>query len=192
MRKYLLERSAFGIIKDTLEIYSRHFLPIFFASLPILPFVFLQDYALIQDEGAMIESGAISLDYFVSLFVISIITIMVSEICLGNRPGLMRAYRRLSPRMLSRMVATYSGILLIFFGGGYLLQAVAELELSETLKRMLMIAIASLTIVFRALTIYIPCVVILEHKWGSRLTSAALNWLKSVSSATLPLSSHTF
>lgn len=175
MRRDLRERSTLGIVKDIFEVYRDNFRVIFLASLLALPFAFIQDGARVlpQDTGLgrqaenLIGAAGLALSYVASLFVVSLVTILISNAWLGYRPSLSRAYERFSPRVIKRMLVTYVPILLVSGGGIFLSQSAEEIfEGRGLLQSGVPLATGLLLLVFLALTLFIPCVVVLEGSSG--------------------------
>jgi hypothetical protein len=174
MRRDLRERSTLGIIKDTFEIYLENFRVIFLASLLALPFASIQDCARIlpsdaglgQKAANLIGAVGLALSYVTSLFVVSLVTILISNVWLGYRPSLSRAYKRFFSRIILKMLVTYVPILLISAGGIFLAQSAEQLFEGRSLLQLgIPVVTALLLVVFLALTLFIPCVVVLEGSY---------------------------
>ena len=90
---YIVERTGGEIVRDSLRIYREHFgVLIAIYAVPLLPVVALSAYA-VGSGSAGAAGTAEALRWGVELFPTGAVTVAVSDICLGNRPGLRSAYR---------------------------------------------------------------------------------------------------
>ena len=95
MANYLREQSAGEIIRNTFEIYGRNFWELVLAyTFPILPIIIFR-----SELTALFGQRAYWSIYFFTYvfiypFVSVAITVIVSDACLGNRPSLRRAFRK--------------------------------------------------------------------------------------------------
>jgi hypothetical protein len=121
MRNYIQEQSAGEIIKGVFDIYGRNFLTIFLIYvLPLLPVTFLQAHARAEKDIGL--TGIASLLYLVvMLFVLPAITVAVSDICVGNKVGFWRSYRRAFGKTVLQYWITYLLLTLVLLGGFLLL-----------------------------------------------------------------------
>ena len=176
MKRLSQARSTAGIIRDTFEVYGRNFRVIFIASLVSLPFAVLQDAAMVRGvvDG---ESPApyhlpvavigLSVNYVASLFATSLVTITVSYAYKGFTPSLSRTFRRLAGLPLGKMLLTYVPFLLLPIGAAYLVQfAYESLEGPGLLQPAVTAVVAFAALAFITLTLFIPCVVVIEAGWG--------------------------
>jgi hypothetical protein len=112
--RYLQEHTAGSIIRLTLRLYLRHFGVLVLVSLPLLPFRLVQ-----QIEATLLNVvGAVG---YVLVYVPTWLatTVVVSDVCVGNRPRVVRSYRRGLGRRSLRVFATYA-LWLAFVGLGLL------------------------------------------------------------------------
>jgi hypothetical protein len=108
---YLQPQTLTSVVRHTYGIYFRHWLAVCLAYLPMLPGGVLS--ALLPPEGgaAMLVSV---LHMFVAVLVGSVLTVQVSDICLGVKPSVRRAYRR-AFAMPGRLIGSYLLMLLLVF-----------------------------------------------------------------------------
>lgn len=94
-QRYLRSESAFAVIWKAMRIYIRHFgvLLLTFA-LPTLPFDILALAGLREGEGTLAITAAIG-SLLAAIFALSAVCVVGSDICMGNKPSLRRAYRRI-------------------------------------------------------------------------------------------------
>jgi hypothetical protein len=117
VRYYLRQQSTGEILRTTFDVYRRYFFTLVaIYMVPILPFAVWSFY-LSQTTGE-----TFNIAYFaataIEAFPFLAITVAISEIALGNRPSLVRAYCRVFgrnfPNILFTYVLFYSGLLLAF------------------------------------------------------------------------------
>lgn len=107
MRSYLGAQSSRDILHNSLLLYARNFAPLIaIYLLPTLPVRIWAGY-LARTTGEVFNTA-----YYIGLIVEMIpmmaITVAVSEICMGNRPSVMRAYGRVLRRRPGKVFATYA------------------------------------------------------------------------------------
>src|SRR6185436_1100615 len=108
MNNYVGQKTVSQILGNALKIYRDHFLIILLAFLPALPFAILRDVAWGFAETVWVKTLAAGFDYFFSLLVVPLVmTVVVSDICVGNPPSLLRSFRRLRVLTLSKLAVTY-------------------------------------------------------------------------------------
>lgn len=122
---YLREFSVGGLLRCSLQIYRRNFLTLFLIyALPAFPFGVAQMEA--QSTGRpMLALIAVCFNLLVGLVAFGAITIAVSGICIGERPGVIRSYRALGGATLARLAwanllqlaALFVGFLLLVVPG---------------------------------------------------------------------------
>lgn len=115
MRYFLRQQSTGEILRTTFDIYRRHFFVLVLIYMaPILPFQ-LWDIFLRQTTGRTFNVAT-----YVVLAVANLpfmaITVAISEIALGNRPSVARAYSRVFDRRFVPILVTY-----LLLQGGFLL-----------------------------------------------------------------------
>ncbi len=130
MANYITERTAGQILSDSIRLYFRHLPAIFLIYLlPMLPILLLEaDAAGRGDETGELIFGA--LDTVVSSFTLGAVAFAISDICLGNRPSVVRSYgalfRMFWPYLgayLIYTVATIAGLALLIVPGFYVMVA---------------------------------------------------------------------
>ena len=130
--RYLRRQSVVELLRNALHIYRHHFLVVFVASAPFeIPFDAFLDYATSGDS--------ISVAWYIAGFLpllcassigAGIQTVLLSDVLLGNAPGIRRAYSRVFGRRFWPFFATTllanSAIMLGFFAAivpGFILLA---------------------------------------------------------------------
>ena len=146
MNSYLRQLSIGEIFRGCFTIYRHHFFIIaalYF--LPLFPFEYLKLELLKQGE-----MNSYWLAYIISLLPSSLayaaITVALSDICLGNRPRIMRSYKYVFGPIIWKLLATN------------LLQIVVML-----IGFVLLIVPG---IIFSLWLIFVPIIVVLENTWG--------------------------
>jgi len=125
---YLREHSVGSILRSSFRIYRQNFRTLFLIyCLPTLPFLVAQQEA--QTAGATrLTVLTVIVNLFVSLIAFAAITVAISDMCLGERPGVIRAYRRLGGAAIKRLawasllqVAVITAGMLVFVVPGIIL-----------------------------------------------------------------------
>jgi hypothetical protein len=174
-RDYLQEQTIAEIVKNALSIYWRYFWKFFLSyslliSLStVLGFV---GYALLGDSpftGILVYFAV----WFVGSCVASlIVTIVVSDICLGELPSLKRAWKHLSFRLVVKTLITNLLFYVIFVVFILLGSVLMGLLLQSRLPGWGYYVYAGLMIlVFFALIswfLFVPTILVVENKWGFR------------------------
>lgn len=109
MADYISERTGGQIIGDSLRLYLNN-LPVIFAVyvLPLLPVIFLESVAM--SAGDLDTYLIIALiEAVITIFTLGAVTVAVSDICLGNKAGLVRSYAA-----LFRVFWAYLGVYLLY------------------------------------------------------------------------------
>ena len=88
------EQTMTSLFANIVHVYRQHFRVIFFcAALPMFPLLLLME--LLKDIGPIWALLGVLL-YFMGAFVSSgALTVVLSDICLGNRPTVRRSYARI-------------------------------------------------------------------------------------------------
>lgn len=122
---YVRQYTAGSILRNTFQIYWRHFSTIFLTyALPLVPCALLTQEALIAEQRTLFVIGLV-LQTIVGLFAYGAITVSISDLCLGHRPNLLRSYRRLFSRLfwkylytiLLQLLVVLLGLILFIFPG---------------------------------------------------------------------------
>jgi hypothetical protein len=143
MASYIRERSFASIVGQTFRIYIKHFIAIYaIAGIPMLPAVALMALAAANGDNTLSYIGA-GLLYLVGSLSLGAVTLAVSDICVGNRPRIMRSWQ-----VIGRQFWVYLGIYaiytVVFFGG--------------------LIALVIPGLVAGTLLTFSPCVCVIERK----------------------------
>jgi hypothetical protein len=94
-RTFIAEQSAGSLLRNTVAVYRANFRPLFLAYiLPTFPFLFLQQVAEATKNTAMFLTTAV-IGWIVSFVALGALTVIISDICLGNVPLVQRAYGRI-------------------------------------------------------------------------------------------------
>jgi hypothetical protein len=120
MTNYIAAQTAGQIIRNAYRIYWRHFgilFLIFF--IPVAPFAAWAAYSAF--DKAPIHQAANLLSTFVEIFSGAAMAVAVSDICLGNQPGVARSWRCVLGSLTGKLLRTYILFLLILFAGLLLL-----------------------------------------------------------------------
>jgi hypothetical protein len=196
-RYYVREQSLGEIIRNTFEIYRDFFSDFFLIYLLIvgLP-TFLWKYlnflmSPVHDATIMhwrmnfnLETSLagwiyITIFLFTTMLTSAVITIMVSETCLGNYPQARRAFSHISTKLLGKLLVTYLiyglfsiGLFWIAFVTGLFEWALRSIMglftnvnyyLARAISPFLFRAIILLLIVW---FMFYPLIVVLEGRWG--------------------------
>lgn len=103
---YLREYSAGGILRNSLAIYRQHFVAFFLISLVAwIPFEFLYDYAAHVGHGPL-TALMFFVTYLASEYALSVMTLCVADIYVGNPLNAMGAFRRVNGRLLGKLIVT--------------------------------------------------------------------------------------
>ena len=129
MQNYLREHSTGSVLRNSVRIYKHHFLTILLTyALPTLPFLIAQQEAQVAGHIPLFVILTL-MNAFMGFFAFGAITITLSDICLGERPGVLRSYRRLSGATLRKLLwANLIALFLIL--GAYLLLIVPGIILT--------------------------------------------------------------
>src|SRR5215470_11312083 len=94
MRNYFQPQTTGDVLRNTFVIYGKGFLAILLTYLlPILPFQLWQAEAKAANNAALYVLGYVA-GIVAGLFAGGTIVIAVSDICLGNKPSVVRSYKR--------------------------------------------------------------------------------------------------
>ena len=125
MENFVREHSVGSVLRNSVRIFGQHFLTIFLIyTLPTFPFVVLQQEAQVAGRVGLLAI-AITLNLFMGFCASAAITVAISDICLGERPTVIRSYRKLSSRIVWRLawssllqiLAIVAGMILLIVPG---------------------------------------------------------------------------
>jgi|SRR6516225_1040678 hypothetical protein len=117
MESFIRAQSAGEIFRNSVRIYLHNFWILVAVSIPS---ILLTTVALTLVRGGATKWWLAPCLPIAVLMIIPM-TVAVSDICIGNRPSVARAYRRTFGNVLARLLETYTIFLLIFVGGLILL-----------------------------------------------------------------------
>jgi len=104
MEDYVRQHSAGTLVRSTFRIYGRKFFLLFISSLiPAVPLIAVQVFR-IEPKYSLIP---ILLMALASLLNVAPTTVLISDICVGNEPGLARAYRRAFGKVTGTVLLTF-------------------------------------------------------------------------------------
>jgi hypothetical protein len=161
MANYVQQQSVGEILRNTFAIYGKGFVVIFLSYfLPLLPFNIYQGEAMAAH--AMGRYWLIYLCSFpVTLPATAVVTVSVSDICLGNAPSLVRSYKRIFAVILKLLATNILQLAIILIG---------------------LILVFVPSIIAMLWLLFTPSVVILEGLWGfaalkrSKQLARGYNW----------------
>src|SRR2546429_2530047 len=108
-QNYLREQSIAEIIKNAFGVYKDYFREIFFSyALLVLP-VSIFSFAVLYYLSEFALLGVViyfSVNFLAGTVASMAITAIVSDVCLGNTPGIVKAYKRLSIKSIGKLVGT--------------------------------------------------------------------------------------
>jgi hypothetical protein len=144
---YLRTQSAGSILRGTFKLYRRHFgTLVLMYVLPVAPAMAVYVYALASEPSAPNVLGGLLLVLAATLFAMAATTVAVSDVCLGQRPGVFRSYRRIAGATAVQIFLTTLLLYLAFIVGFVLL------------------IVPAIVLLVRCMFAF--TVVVLEGKWG--------------------------
>jgi hypothetical protein len=155
METFLREHSVGSIIRSSFRIFSKHY-PILFVvyTLPTFPAVVLQQEAQHAGNIELMLVG-VFFNILLGFFAFAAITVAISDICLGDRPSVIRAYRRILGPTAWKLL--WSNLLQMFaIGAG-----------------MLLLIVPGLVLMIRLL--FTPAAVVLENQSGAAALKRSAN-----------------
>ncbi len=102
---YVREQTVGEIIRGTFKIYFSHFGAFFVSVLLMIPFLIFTNILYAQESYVLIGFVYIVAVVVVGFFYAAI-TVIVSEICLGYKPSVARAYKRVFGMLIGKIFAT--------------------------------------------------------------------------------------
>jgi hypothetical protein len=175
---YLTEQSAGDIIKNAFTIYidyfstffAAYFLPVFSS---VLFFFVLLILLLVMGNTTFIPMLFLPwmvISMFMGIVAVVSITVIVSDICIGNTPtGVKQSYRMITPALLGKLFLSYllyfvllTGLYIGVISLGSLL---TSLPVWGALAGGILLA-ALFVLIGIVLPMFFPSVIVLEGKWG--------------------------
>jgi hypothetical protein len=109
MASYIRERSFASIVGQTFRVYIKHFIAIYtIAGVPLLPIVAINALAAANGNKTLNYVG-LGLLYVVASLSLGAVALAVSDICVGNRPRIMRSWQ-----VIGRQFWVYMGIYTVY------------------------------------------------------------------------------
>src|SRR6058998_3448435 len=106
MRNYLQPQTTGDVLRNTFAIYGKGFFVILLTYLlPILPFQLWQNEARAAHNTPLYIVAHVA-GIVAGLFAFGAIAIAVSDICLGNKPSVLRSYKRVFSTIPGKLLVT--------------------------------------------------------------------------------------
>jgi len=156
MSEYIREHTPGSIVKGSLKIYFSNLFPILMVYfVPVIPFTILQVIAM-EEQFAGLSMVAMLLGFIAALFAFAALTLLVSDICLGNKTSVIRDLKHVFGALVGRLLATNLMQMLAFVlcAVAFLIPLIGPL-----------IAIVGMVVVLLWL-MFCSIVVVLEGEWG--------------------------
>jgi len=174
-RDYLQEQTIAEIVKNALTIYRKYFkkffLSYFLLMLPATGLGFL-GFIVFNDSIFLGLSIYWGVGFVASSVASLIVTIVVSDICLGELPSIKRAWKHISVRLVGKLLVTHLLFYVIFFVvivSAFLL--ILWLDSAALPSWSYFVYLPLMLLVFLALIswfLFVPTIVVLENRWGFR------------------------
>lgn len=146
MANYVREQSFGELIRNTFKIYGSHFLSVVLTYLILVfPWQMLYSFGIHEQEPIIMLIGFFLVTTS-SLFATAVITLLISDVCLGNKISLPRYFRRAFGAILGKLLVTnlLQSIIIVI---GYIVFIIPGL-------------------LFMVWFMYAGSIVVLEEKWG--------------------------
>lgn len=103
---YVREQSIGEIVRGVFELYFKHFWTLSASSLFVMfPLLFIN--GILELKKLWVLLGIIYIPLILAIgFVYAAIIVIVSEVCLGNQPSVIRAYRRVFGQLTGKIIIT--------------------------------------------------------------------------------------
>ena len=146
MNSYLRQLSFGEIIRGCFDIYLHHFFTILIIyALPVFPISYISNLVFAQGEWALYLVLVI-ISFLLGSLAYAAITITLSDICLGSKPGIIRSYRYVFGPVIWKLVAT---------------------NLVQSLIIMIGLVLAVVPgLIFTIWLMFVSIIVVLENTWG--------------------------
>lgn len=169
MSIYLREQSAGEILRGTINIYFRNFLALWgMYFLPTFPVALVKLKIFADHPGAFFYLWVAEW-LFVTPFAVAMLTGGVSDICVGNRPNIVRSLRKVFGTIFGKLVLTNLFIFLIEAATVFVPIIIVWYLWPKqgcTLGPLLLIPASALVVVFLVWWMFVPTVVVLERTFG--------------------------
>lgn len=172
-RNFLQERSVAEIVKSAFWLYGAYFRKIFPSYFVLLFPAYILSYIASKFRLGFLVSWIII--QLTSTVASVVITIVVSDICLGEAPNLKRAWKHLSAGLLGRLLVT-NLLFDLLVGLCFIVLLVLALVVPTLMPPLVSSWIGSLCwfvagllfVAFLTCFVFVPTIVILENRWGFR------------------------
>lgn len=146
MKNYLRELSFSEILKGCFDVYFHNFFTILIIyALPLYPLSVIQGYLTLEGEAELLIITIIP-TLLLAVFAYAAITVALSDLCLGNKPSVIRSYKFVFSSLFWKLLLTNLLQILILMIGLVLLVVPG--------------------IIFIFWFIFVTIIVILENCWG--------------------------
>lgn len=187
MRNYLQPQTTGDVVRNTFAIYRKGFWAILATFLlPVLPFQIWQGEAKAANNTPLYVLAYVA-GIVAGLFAFGAIAIAVSDICLGNKPGVTRSYKRVFSTIPGKLLVT--NLLNIICWGIpavplYVLPA--HFSKATDAAKMIMVLVMVISLIVTVMVclrfLFASSVVVLEGRWAfqalkrSRALARGFNW----------------
>ena len=105
MSNYVQQQPAGDVIRNAFTIYGKAFSVLLLVFiLPVFPLLILQLVPKTAQDTTLYSIG-ILVSFVLSFFALGAITVAVSDICLGNKPSVVRSYKKLFSSTIGKLFA---------------------------------------------------------------------------------------
>ena len=187
MRNYLQPQTTGDLLRNTFVIYGKGFAAILLTYLlPVLPFQLWQAEAKAANNTALYVLGYVAA-IVAGLFAFGAIAIAVSDICLGNKPSVVRSYKRVFSTISGKLLVT-NFLTIVCWGIPalplYILPASFGKATGTAKTIMFLTMVASLIVVMTVVLrlLFASSIVVLEGLWAvnalkrSEALARGFNW----------------
>ena len=187
MRNYLQPQTTGDVLRNTFAIYGKGFWAILLTFLlPVFPFQVWQAEAKAANNTPLYFLAFVA-GIVGGLFAFGAIAITVSDICLGNKPGVTRSYKRVFSTIPGKLLVT-NFLNIICWGLPavplYVLPAHFSKATDAAKMIMVLVMIASLIVSVMVCLrfLFASSIVVLEGRWGfhalkrSKALASGFNW----------------
>jgi hypothetical protein len=187
MTNYLRPQSPRQILRNALEIYGKGFRVIFLTYfLPIFPFLLWREEMEAAGKTGL-YLAAFFFQMIAGLFTFGAVTVAVSDMCIGNKPSVVRSYKKVFSTVTGKLLVT-NVMQAICWGIGFIPFILIVMSVSgKNGPELLLMGIGLLTaIIFLIIAVlwlfFAPSIVVLEGKWAfsalqrSRVLARGYNW----------------
>lgn len=174
-RDYLQEQTIAEIVKNALHIYRKYFgkffLSYFLLMLPATGLGFL-GLIVFNDSFSLGTSIYFAVGFVGSSVASLVVTIVVSDICLGELPSIKRAWKHISVRLVGKLLVTnllfYSLFFVVILPGLFFIGLLFQSQLPSWVYGVYAVLVILLFFALISWFLFVPAIVVLENRWGFR------------------------